>query len=98
MRTQFSFLAGSLLACGVLFTICNPEDGWARQNQDIRPNGRGDRIRGTPRKASAGAASTGNGINYHDGPVLHTINAYYIWYGDWNGQDPTGPPILTDFI
>jgi hypothetical protein len=42
--------------------------------------------------------ATGNGINYHNGPVLHTVNVYYIWYGDWNGLDPTGPPILTDFV
>jgi hypothetical protein len=28
-----------------------------------------------------------NGINYHNGPVmLGTINLYYIWYGDWNGN------------
>jgi hypothetical protein len=42
--------------------------------------------------------ATGNGINYHNGPVLHTINVYYIWYGDWTDLDPTGPPILTDFV
>ena len=30
--------------------------------------------------------------------MLHTVNVYYIWYGDWNGLDPTGPPILTDFV
>jgi hypothetical protein len=41
---------------------------------------------------------TGNGINYHNGPVLHAVKVYYIWYGDWNGLDPTGPPILTDFV
>jgi len=67
------------------------------QSQDVRPDGRGDRIRGTPPKASTGAVVTSNGINYHGGPVLHTINVYYIWYGNWNGLDPTGPPILTDF-
>jgi hypothetical protein len=98
MRVRFSLLAGCLLACGVLFLTTCAEDSWGSQNKDVRPNGRGDRIRGTPPKASAGAVTTGNGIDYHNGPVLHTINAYYIWYGNWNGQDPTGPPILTDFI
>ncbi len=73
--------------------------GSGGQNQDVRPNGRGDRIRGaTPPKGLAGTVNTGNGINYHNGPVLHTVNVYYIWYGDWNGLDPTGPPILTDFV
>jgi hypothetical protein len=28
-----------------------------------------------------------NDINYHNGPVmLGTVNIYYIWYGDWNGN------------
>jgi sugar lactone lactonase YvrE len=99
MRIQFSLFAGSLLACGFLFTTAYAGPGSGRQNQDIRPNGRGDRIRGTAPKAPiTGAVATGNGINYHNGPVLHTINVYYIWYGDWNGLDPTGPPILTDFV
>ena len=91
MRNRFCLFAAGLLACGVLFTTAYG------QSQDVRPNGRGDRIRGTPPKASTGAVVTGNGINYHGGPVLHTINVYYIWYGNWNGLDPTGPPILTDF-
>lgn len=31
---------------------------------------------------------TGNGINYHGGPVLHgQQNVYFIWYGNWtNGK------------
>jgi len=29
---------------------------------------------------------TGNGINYHGGPVMpNTPNVYIIWYGNWNG-------------
>ena len=30
---------------------------------------------------------TGNGINYHGGPVLHgnPVPIYIIWYGNWNG-------------
>jgi len=31
---------------------------------------------------------TGNGINYHNGPVMHgQQNVYFIWYGNWtNGK------------
>ncbi len=31
---------------------------------------------------------TGNGINYHGGPVMpNTVNVYFIWYGNWtNGS------------
>ena len=99
MRIQFSLFAASLLACGAFFMTAYAALGSGGQNRDVRPNGRGDRIRGgTPPKALAGTVATGNGINYHNGPVLHTVNVYYIWYGDWNGLDPTGPPILTDFV
>jgi hypothetical protein len=36
-----------------------------------------------------------NGINYHNGPVmLGTVNIYYIWYGDWGGDNTVD--ILTD--
>ncbi len=98
MRIQLSLLSASLLICGVLFTTADADNGRMGQKQDVRPDGRGDRIRGNPPKASTGAVTTGNGIDYHNGPVLHTVNVYYIWYGDWNGFDPTGPPILTDFV
>jgi hypothetical protein len=38
---------------------------------------------------------TGNGINYHGGPVmLGSTNVYYIWYGNWSGS--TANSILTD--
>jgi len=31
--------------------------------------------------------TTGNGINYHGGPVMSgQVNAYFIWYGNWNGS------------
>jgi len=34
---------------------------------------------------------TGNGINYHNGPVMPgTVNVYFIWYGNWvNGPKPS---------
>jgi len=33
------------------------------------------------------AVVTGNGINYNGGPVMqgNPVNAYIIWYGNWNG-------------
>jgi hypothetical protein len=38
---------------------------------------------------SQGKAQSGNGINYHGGPVMPgTVNAYFIWYGNWvNGPN-----------
>ena len=44
-----------------------------------------------------GAAVQGNGINYHNGPVMRNgVNIYYIWYGNW-AQDATANAILTDY-
>jgi hypothetical protein len=38
----------------------------------------------------------GNGISLHGGPVLlGTVNAYYIWYGNWTGNSAV--TILEDF-
>src|SRR5262249_39568045 len=29
-----------------------------------------------------------NGISYHGGPILlNTVNVYYIWYGNWTGNN-----------
>lgn len=42
------------------------------------------------------AVATGNGINYHGGPVMSsTITLYYIWYGNWNGNSAVS--ILENF-
>jgi len=42
------------------------------------------------------AVATGNGIDYHGGPVIGgTVNLYYIWYGNWGGN--SAPQILGDF-
>ena len=45
-------------------------------------------------KGGAGKHTTA--MVYHGGPVmLNTVNAYYIWYGNWSGN--TATTILTDF-
>src|SRR5437763_873788 len=43
------------------------------------------------------AVTTGNGIDYHGGPVmLGPHNIYFIWYGNWSGN--TATTILPDLI
>jgi phosphate-induced protein 1 len=100
MKTSLSpFVIGTL----VLGTFVVPLSVYAQGNelnhgQDTPADGRGDRIRGVPPRAPAGGAvTTGNGINYHNGPVLHTINLYYILYGNWaqTNLNPTGTSLLT---
>lgn len=67
------------------------------QDQDTRPNGKGNRVKDPlPQFATPGGqAKRGNGISYHGGPViLGTTNVYYIWYGNWSGNSAIS--ILTD--
>jgi len=87
-----------------ILTICVlTGQGWGQPSQaPALADGRGDRIRQMPPKANlGGAGTTGNGIDYHGGPVLDTVlgsptKVYYIWYGDWS-QDPNANGILTNF-
>src|ERR1700682_3533183 len=67
------------------------------QQQDIQPDGRGNRTQQQPPRGRAGRAPVpGNGINYHGGPViLGTTNVYYIWYGNW-ANNASAVTILSD--
>lgn len=69
--------------------------------EDLVPTGKGwgERAAPTPGHATHGNGNagggagkvTGNGINYHGGPlILGTTNVYYIWYGNWAGNTATG--------
>ena len=76
------------------------DESQAAVQGDLRPSGRGFLTRDAAagkHGGGGGGGSTSNGINYHGGPVmLGTVNAYYIWYGNWSGN--SAPTILTDFI
>ena len=51
----------------------------------LRPDGAGGVVEEA--KHTGQQVVTGNGINYHGGPVLHgnPVPIYVIWYGNWNG-------------
>jgi hypothetical protein len=94
--TAGSWILGALLA---------PMAGLAQNETNHGPDlgtpadGRGNRTRQMPPRAQAGGGSVvqGNGISYHNGPVMRSgVNIYYIWYGNW-AQDPTANAILTDY-
>lgn len=61
----------------------------------IAPVASGPKSTSTPSQSDAGVV-TGNGIEYHGGPVIATPNVYFIWYGNWDGN--TGLGILPQFI
>jgi hypothetical protein len=69
------------------------------ENAEYRPTGKGwgeladsPGVNGHVNAAGkpGGGKPTSNGISYHGGPVmLGTTNIYYIWYGNWSGNDAT---------
>ncbi len=92
-------LAGAVNAAGVLAPDSDEDDlvpngkGWGERAYPAHPNGNGNGNGNA--NGQAGRKVTGNGINYHGGPVmLGTPNVYYIWYGNWSGNSAT--TILTD--
>ena len=93
-RTRILLLAG--LACSAMWLNGQGPGG------DIVPSGKGVGTLHHPGPSSniAGAkarpGSGGNGISYHNGPVmLGTNKIYYIWYGNWGTN--TAQQILTTF-
>lgn len=86
------------VACLVVGTMA--AYGQVVQNSDLKPTGKGWGERDNSQKAShvsQGAHVRTNGISYHGGPVITGgVNAYYIWYGNWQGN--TATTILTSFI
>ena len=63
------------------------------QDQDEKPDGKGDHVKNPLPQFAKGVANGKpgtNGIIYHGGPVmLGTTNVYYIWYGNWSGNSAT---------
>lgn len=52
-------------------------------------------------KPTGQAVVTGNGINYHNGPVLqgNPVPIYIIWYGNWtNGPKPSDSALTVNLI
>ncbi len=97
MRTLSLTLAAALIALPLSATVVRQHTDGAKASKDgtqMVPTGKGW---GT---AGAGVPSSrpkrGNGINYHNGPVmLNTVHVYYIWYGSWSSGSAE-VPILED--
>jgi hypothetical protein len=102
MNINRSMIAAGLLAAGGFLTVMslradnddpNPANG--PDVLDKRPTGRHlNRWQSHPGDAGTKSGAGANGITYHGGPVLHTVNLYYILYGNWTTGDVTGPAIL----
>ena len=96
MRTR------ALLVLVLVFSVCVLSYAQtSRTAPDLQPTGKGWGVSVGASNNNNGNAHTnsrprtGNGINYHGGPLmLGGNNVYYIWYGNWQGN--TATTILTD--
>jgi hypothetical protein len=112
MHHKFALFAGSLLFWGALMppgasaaeNELNPH-AWSGQadghgNYSLFHGPRADASWADAAAGAAGAVTAGNGINYHNGPVLQgTVNIYYILYGNWASSQAgaNAATILADF-
>jgi hypothetical protein len=73
----------------VAFSMLNAQ--LAKNATHMVPTGKGWGVEVADDQVAPYTVVTGNGINYHNGPVLHgTQNVYFIWYGNWtNGSKPS---------
>ncbi len=103
MRANILTITTKLLILGACLV---PIAAWG-QNEiqhgpglDTPADGRGDLVRQLPPRGQSGSSGSvvqGNGISYHNGPVMRNgVNIYYIWYGDWS-KDPSANAILTNY-
>jgi len=59
-------------------------------DEELVPTGKGWGQRSAPGKVAPRAKPVGSsGILYHGGPLLSSPNVYFIWYGNWSGNDAT---------
>ncbi|MEQ1884841.1 MAG: hypothetical protein ABL967_07250 [Bryobacteraceae bacterium] len=90
------------LLFGLVATVLAAATGFAQHGEDRRDEESGryvrHRLHDVSRRAVInGANTTGNGIDYHGGPVMvNGANMYYIWYGNWAAR-PLANGILTNF-
>jgi hypothetical protein len=82
-RNLRKFAILTLLSAALLVPAAHAET--ARNASHLVPTGKGW---GVEQSSSPFAVVTGNGINYHGGPIMPgTPKVYFIWYGNWT----TGP-------
>ena len=93
MKFRFSLAVASLLVLSALvapLAVADQNELHKGPDLSVHPDGRGNRARQVPERGNSGAGAvvTGNGISYHNGPVMKgTVNVYYVYYGSWtDGQ------------
>jgi hypothetical protein len=91
-------LGMALAASGLIAGAAGAQVSAQGHDGDLRPTGKGGGVATSleKKKPKPPPPPVGNGINYHNGPVmLGTVHVYYIWYGNWADND-SAVSILTD--
>ena len=99
MKKTYSLLltlALALTAGGVFYA---QQDEPTERDADLAPTGKGigtmyhpglPGLHFGPNRAVGSARAGGNGISYHNGPILlGNVEVYFIWYGNWSGNSAT---------
>ena len=78
----------ALVGLFTIFSITPAHAETIRHSDHLMPTGKGWGIEHSNPPPSV---TTGNGINYHGGPIMAgTPNVYFIWYGNWtSGPNPS---------
>jgi hypothetical protein len=71
-----------------------------RDASHMVPTGKGWGVQNPAAPPIGDTVITGNGINYHGGPVMaNTVNVYLIWYGNWtNGTHSSDSQTTVNLI
>ncbi|MBV8206290.1 MAG: hypothetical protein JO041_05815 [Acidobacteria bacterium] len=111
--TRASLVAATVAAFMLAASFAPAQVVRSKNGNDLRPNGKHQGIddpkappaqdiaddNAGPSNQASRSRGSGNGINYHGGPVmLGTVNVYFIWYGNWSGNTATSllPTLISD--
>jgi hypothetical protein len=69
-------------------------------SQPVVPSGKGWAVPADERGPSTDTVTTGNGIQYHNGPIMPgTVHLYFVWYGNWvNGLRASDSPTTVSLL
>lgn len=99
VKTKLLFASLAVVGAAMMPNIVSASDGSA-DNAGDHKHTLGNHVETNLRAVRAARVRpvSGNGISYHNGPVmLDNTNAYVIWYGNWPTASTT-PAILTDLL
>jgi hypothetical protein len=84
---------------GVLALAANAQES---SSTSLIPSGKGWGVPGTlpVTELTNDTVTTGNGIQYHNGPIIPgTVHIYFVWYGNWvNGLRTSDSPTTVSLL